>query len=129
MDTKESVNASVVDQSKPTIVDVAGQLLSSHISLLTMELEEVRQFYWRSLILLTLCLGSGILFFILLTVFVIIQFWDTEYRMVAILGLLGISFLVTLVCGVILIYLRKRTVLFPAIKEELIKDQAMFHDK
>lgn len=125
MEAKGAQDKSAIDSS----LGVAGQLLSNHISLLAIELEEARHFYWRSLVLLALCVGSGILFFILLTVFIIIEFWSTDYRMVVVLCLLGGSFFVTLMSALILVYWRKKTVLFSAIKEELIKDRALFHDQ
>lgn len=129
MDTKGNEDEVVTAQSKDTLVGVAGQLLSNHISLLAIELEEVRQFYWRSLILLALCLGAGVLFFILLNIFIIMLFWDTDYRIAIMLSLLGINFLIALISGLVLMFLRKRTVLFPTIKEELMKDLVMFHDE
>lgn len=128
MDTKDNEEQCT---SRPplTLASLAGQLLSNHLALLAIELEEARRFYWHSLILLALCLGGGILFFILLSVFIIVEFWTTDYRMLAILTLVGISFLTALGSGVGLICFWKKTVLFSATREELRKDQAVFDDQ
>lgn len=110
-------------------VKAVAELLCNHVALLAVELEEARQFYWRNLILLAICITSGLLFFVLFFTLIITVFWSTDYRMVAILCVLGVSFLTVLISGFFLMRLRKKTVLFSATKAELIKNQAIFYDE
>lgn len=125
MDVKEASSESI--NSSKGLSQAAINLLNSHVKLLSIELEEAKKFYWQCFIRMAILVIFGMLFLIFSSIGIIVYFWETQ-RMVAI-GCLSIGcFLLMMTAGFSLLYLRKKTKLFSATREELIKDKVFFDE-
>lgn len=126
MDAREASSESV--QISKGISQAANDLLNSHMSLLSIELEEAKQFYRQCFTRMAILIIFSILFLVLFSMGVIIYFWDT-YRLLSIAGLLSVYLLVIFIASLSLFRLQRKTKLFTATKEELIKNKGIFCDK
>lgn len=126
MDAKEASGDSV--KASKGLSQAAVRLLNSHVSLLSIELDEAKQFYRQCALYVAILVTFGGLFLILFSFGVVVYFWDT-YRLESIVCLSLVYLLLMIVTGVSLWRLNKRTQLFVATKEELVKDKAFFYEQ
>lgn len=125
MDAEKKSTESV--QASKGLNQAVINLLNSHVSLLSIELEEAKRFYVQCFIRMAILVTFGLLFLMLFSMGVIAYFWDT-HRMVAIICSSLACLLVMLGAGLSLFSLNKKTQLFVATKEELVKDKAIFYE-
>lgn len=108
--------------SQEGLIRAIAKLLSNHVSLFVIELEEAKRFVWGYFIHIAIIVVCSVLFFIMFSIGVIAYFWDS-YRLTAILALLGSYLVIILIALINLIRIKKKTKLFLSTKEELLKDK------
>lgn len=117
--SKESLSN---NPSKKGLIRAIVNLLTSYTSLFSIELEEAKGYAWSYIVHTLIIVVCSVLFFIMLSVSVIAYFWDT-YRLTAILAMLAVYLIIIMVAAISLVRLKKKTKLFPATREEFIKDK------
>lgn len=125
MDAKEASSESV--NASKGLSQAAINLLNSHMDLLSIEFEEAKRFYWQCFIRMAILVVFGMLFLVFFSIGIIVYFWET-HRMFTLGCLSSVCFLLMIVAGFSLLYLRKKTKLFSATREELIKDKVVFYE-
>lgn len=125
MDAKEASSESV--NASKGLSQAAINLLNSHMDLLSIEFEEAKRFYWQCFIRMAILVVFGMLFLVFFSIGIIVYFWDT-HRMFTLGCLSSVCFLLMIGAGFSLLYLRKKTKLFSATREELIKDKVVFYE-
>lgn len=125
MDAKEASNESL--NASKGLSQAAIDLLNSHMILLSIEFEEAKRFYWQCFIRMAILVVFGMLFLVFSSIGIVVYFWET-HRMFTIGCLSLVCFLLMITAGLSLLYLRKKTKLFSATKEELIKDKVIFYE-
>ncbi|MFD1259648.1 phage holin family protein [Entomomonas asaccharolytica] len=108
--------------SQEGLIRAIFNLLSSHVSLFVIELQEAKDFTWSYFVHVAIIVVCSVLFFIMFSVGIIAYFWDS-YRLTAILGLLGSYLLIIMIALINLVRIKKKTKLFTSSKEELLKDK------
>lgn len=125
MDAKEASSESV--NASKGLNQAAINLLNSHMDLLSIEFEEAKRFYWQCFIRMAILVVFGMLFLVFFSIGIIVYFWET-HRMFTLGCLSSVCFLLMIGAGFSLLYLRKKTKLFSATREELIKDKVVFYE-
>lgn len=125
MDAKEASSESV--NASKGLNQAAINLLNSHMDLLSIEFEEAKRFYWQCFIRMAILVVFGMLFLVFFSIGIIVYFWET-HRMFTLGCLSSVCFLLMIAAGFSLLYLRKKTKLFSATREELIKDKVVFYE-